>query len=185
MVCEFANVTIAELVARDVPTYSYENQKYIRNPNSSVGAAARFQHKGTTVTLTCNKAYSWRRYWHSDPDANKLELEALAKEWEAKEQTYLPIMQYFNAHVKDAMNGWAEKWTDRLLDLEHQIKELGRKLDACQSLLESTRDQQQDETNRDIFDCLEIDNDQIKGLWRALHLHEEKLFHFLDGEGDE
>ena len=182
MTCEFANATIAELVTQDTPTYTYEGRRYIPKPNSDRGnSAARLQREGATVTLTCNKGHSWQRYWHSDPEVNKLELEALAKDWEAKEQAWLPIAQYFEARTKDVMNEWSKRLTTKFGDLEYCVQELNRKLSACQSLLESTRDQQ-DGVNTDVYDCLDIDTNQIKGLWKALYLHREKPFHFMDRE---
>ena len=183
MGCKFANAIIAQLVMQDTKTITYDGgKKYVRDDYGK--DMARIEQEGNTITLTSYDNGGWKMNCGSQEDT-KAALEDIAKSWQVREGIYLPAMQYFEAGAK-AFNERQRKSSDQHDEdakiLECRIEELERKLDACQSLLDSTKNQQ-GETNKDIFDCLNVDSDQIRGLWKDLFLHKEKSLHFPDRKG--
>ncbi len=187
MVCEFANSAIAKLVLEDTST-GYHGHKLCLLASGE--AKAELQHEGKVVTVTCRK-HNFVRRWHSDPNANKDTLEALAKDWEAQEQAWLPIRRYFMAGIRKFQNEfdeWIKNRDEEVGGLAHQIKELERKLEHNAKFQESQVARLRGkllEVNkeiRDIHDCLEMDTNQIKGLRVELALHKKQTFHFLGGK---
>ncbi len=133
MVCEFANSTIAELVIGKAHTEQDGHNRVILCTEGQ--RRAYIQREKDTITLTCKcTPTSWWLGWDRfNPSISHEGLERIAKEWQTKEQVYLPIMQYFEVGAREynvSLRKWAKKHDEELANLEHQIKELERKLSA-------------------------------------------------------
>jgi len=174
MTCEFIGDAITELVWKDIPKC---RRKYKDCLLVDGEGKAELQREGKTITATCKKQERYTRNWDADPNANQEALEALAQEWEQQEKKWLPISRYFNACTKDAMNAWAQKWTDHLLDLEHEakIERLKRKGDIkfCEA------------QNKERHLTYLERGRRLNDIEEALSLHRDLPFHFMDRKGGE
>ncbi len=180
MICEFANSSIAKLVLEDAST-DYRGHKLCLLASGE--SKAELQHEGKVVTVTCR----FVKRWHSDPDTNKDALEALAKDWEAQEQAWLPIARYLTVRVKPGLKRTLEI-TNKLIDeiaklerridavdnLEYRIKELERNLTAL--------DNQHTKDILGIYKELRNYGEALTDLQDAFSLHRELRFHFLGGK---
>ena len=175
MVCEFANSTIAELVIGKAHTERDGHNRVILCTNEK--RRAYVERKENTITLTCKcTPHGWWLGWDKlDPSISHEGLERIAKEWQTKEQVYLPIMQYFEVGAREynvSFRKWAKKHDEELANLEHQIKELERKLSAL--------DQRLDETNHVMYKELRQYGEALTELEEGFADHEKMMFHFLD-----
>lgn len=118
MRCEFADETIAELIMRTASIAPHRSQCLQHEGN----AIARIEQDGNTITLTSYDKQGSYAYKFGSREETKSALEAIAQQWEAKEQIYLPAMQYFEARTKDVMKQWSANQNDKLNDLEAEIE---------------------------------------------------------------
>ena len=153
MVCGFANATIALLVYRDANL----REGYLNK--------ARVNINNDTITLTRRFDADFLAKFDNWPCLTtfRVELEALAKDWQEQEKTWLPIMRYFHIAKEkhnQALREWGKKHDERLDDLEYQIKGLTDLFKSYQGYTEAT--------NCDILDCLDMDFNAIERLREAL-----------------
>jgi len=179
MTCEFPNEVIATLVLQDSSYKMWWGDKVIlsdRDGYIEERMAAKVEQKGKLVEVYCSDACAW----DYDHEVNRTHLEALAQRWEAQEDQYLPIMQYFEAHVKGAMNEWAKRNADRVADLQMTTSDLDSRLS---NLAQEVQDLQF-QLNNHCDKVGELDEEMTalqklyEGLHRLFFQHVKQRFHF-------